>query len=204
MTPRTSLAQAGGFGGGGQSLGGGFGGTSFSGSTGFGRTSTTGGRILGVSNGFRPSSTDPFAATRGSFGQQGGFQSGGGQFGQFGQFGQQGFGNQNQMNRNMFGNQMNNQAGSRLPTGALAETLRPLPPASFQVKARLDQLLAANTGEKEGRNIQLVADGEVMVLRGSVRDEGEKRLAESLLHLEPGVRDVRNELEVKPLQPAKP
>jgi osmotically-inducible protein OsmY len=37
-------------------------------------------------------------------------------------------------------------------------------------------------------------DGSTVVLRGSVRDDHERRLAEALVRLTPGVRAVRNEL----------
>src|SRR5256885_7103062 len=45
------------------------------------------------------------------------------------------------------------------------------------------------------RGIEVVSDGAVVVLRGAVRDEDEARLAENMIRLTPGVRDVKNELK---------
>jgi len=42
------------------------------------------------------------------------------------------------------------------------------------------------------------AQGEVIVLRGRVADEDERRLVEGMVRLEPGVHEVRNELEIGP------
>ena len=45
------------------------------------------------------------------------------------------------------------------------------------------------------RGIELVADGQVVVLRGNVQTGDEARLVEGMIRLTPGVRDVRNELK---------
>ena len=42
--------------------------------------------------------------------------------------------------------------------------------------------------------IQVMLDGSTIVLRGKVGDDDERRLAENVLRLTPGVRDIRNEL----------
>ncbi len=46
-----------------------------------------------------------------------------------------------------------------------------------------------------GLKIQVDQNG-VVVLRGQVESEHARRLAENLVRLEPGVREVRNELQV--------
>ena len=46
-------------------------------------------------------------------------------------------------------------------------------------------------------NINVVMDSGIVVLRGSVGTSNDKRLVENMLRLQPGVRDVRNELDVK-------
>ena len=51
-------------------------------------------------------------------------------------------------------------------------------------------------------NIQMGMDGEAIVLTGLVADDRERQMAEALLRLTPGVRDVRNELEIQ--QPSRP
>ena len=47
---------------------------------------------------------------------------------------------------------------------------------------------------KSNGNIAVSVEGGVVVLRGQVGSERERRLAETMLRFEPGVRDVRNEL----------
>ena len=42
------------------------------------------------------------------------------------------------------------------------------------------------------------AAGNVIVLRGKVASEDERRLVEGMVRLEPGVHDVQNDLEVGP------
>jgi len=50
----------------------------------------------------------------------------------------------------------------------------------------------------------LLASGPVIVLRGSVATDHERRLAEALVRLTPGVRDLVNELEVRGSPPRSP
>jgi osmotically-inducible protein OsmY len=46
-------------------------------------------------------------------------------------------------------------------------------------------------------NIRVEVDGPTVVLRGTVSDDHERRQAEALARLTPGVRDLRNELSVR-------
>jgi hypothetical protein len=56
----------------------------------------------------------------------------------------------------------------------------------------------ANSPRLESRgNIQLLMDGPVFVLRGTVLDEEERQVAADLLRLTPGVYEIRNELTVR-------
>lgn len=76
----------------------------------------------------------------------------------------------------------------------------PTPPADQSAAATLQQV------QKDGRlqtigAIQVVVEQGVAVLRGAVASPHDRSLAEQLVRLEPGVRQVRNELEVAP-QPA--
>jgi hypothetical protein len=73
---------------------------------------------------------------------------------------------------------------------------RPSPPAQLQLRTDLQQVLARSSSLPSKESIQVMTDGNVIVLRGTVADEREKRLAESLLRLTPGVRQISNELEV--------
>jgi hypothetical protein len=76
----------------------------------------------------------------------------------------------------------------------LGYTLRPAAP--LRLRADLQQVLSQSTRLTAPGNIQIVMDGPTIVLRGRVTDERERRLAENVLRLSPGVRDIRNELEV--------
>jgi osmotically-inducible protein OsmY len=71
------------------------------------------------------------------------------------------------------------------------------------VRVRTDvQAVIARTSSLPSRaNIQTVADGDAVVLRGSVASEHERRLAEAIARLTPGVFNVRNELQVKETAP---
>jgi hypothetical protein len=45
------------------------------------------------------------------------------------------------------------------------------------------------------RGIEVVPNGAVVILRGTVRDADEAQLAENMLRLTPGISDVKNELK---------
>ena len=49
----------------------------------------------------------------------------------------------------------------------------------------------------DASGIEVDVEGDVVVLRGSVLDRGQKRTAEDIAEATSGVRDVRNELEVE-------
>jgi hypothetical protein len=68
--------------------------------------------------------------------------------------------------------------------------------APLQVRTDLRLTLARSTVLRSRDNIDVLMDGTTVVLRGQVADERERRLAENMLRLSPGVRDIRNELEV--------
>ncbi len=78
------------------------------------------------------------------------------------------------------------------------------PPATpvSQVVLDFQNAVAASTDlSKPNNQVQLVVDGNVVVLRGVVQDERERALAETLATLTPGVRGVRNELAVREATP---
>jgi osmotically-inducible protein OsmY len=59
----------------------------------------------------------------------------------------------------------------------------------------LQDVLARSTSLSPNRSIRIDVVGQVVVLRGMVPTEHDRRLAESLIRLTPGVRDVRNQLQ---------
>jgi hypothetical protein len=80
-----------------------------------------------------------------------------------------------------------------------------------RVQANLNQVLARTASLPARDNVRLSMDGDVVVMRGTIRagspDEADRqrKLIETVLRLQPGVRDVRNELEVEAeLPPPRP
>jgi osmotically-inducible protein OsmY len=66
-----------------------------------------------------------------------------------------------------------------------------------QIRTDLQDVLARSSRLKSRGSIQVASDGGVVVLRGTVPDDHERRHAESLVRLTPGVREVRNELKIQ-------
>jgi hypothetical protein len=60
------------------------------------------------------------------------------------------------------------------------------------------QSLARSPRLTNGQGIQVSVNGTTVVLRGTVANQRERRVADVLVRLSPGVRDVRNELKVPP------
>jgi hypothetical protein len=72
------------------------------------------------------------------------------------------------------------------------------PVTQLAVRADLQQIIGASTSLPSKDNIKVMSDGSVVVLRGSVANVEESKLAEGLVRLTPGVYNVRNELQVGP------
>jgi hypothetical protein len=148
-----------------------------------GRTTT--GTAAGTGNPFG-TSTSPFG-TGGTTGTGGRTTQGGrgGQFGAAGGFGGAAAGSQ-------FGGQViplprniAYQAVLRFPTPTVAPAQRL---ADVQAVIGRSTMLANPAG------VTVVQDGTALVLRGQVASEDDARLAEGMVRLTPGVREVRNEL----------
>jgi hypothetical protein len=71
---------------------------------------------------------------------------------------------------------------------------RPPPPTATAVQTNLQDIIARSTRLPSRNQISVSVEGGAVILRGQVRDERERRLAESLVRLTPGVRNVKNEL----------
>jgi hypothetical protein len=67
--------------------------------------------------------------------------------------------------------------------------------------SEVERMLARSTALRFPRQIHVVVEELAIVLRGSVASEGDRRLAESLVRLTPGVYQVRNELRVAVISP---
>jgi hypothetical protein len=78
--------------------------------------------------------------------------------------------------------------------------------AALRPRADLQQIIDRSSALAGPDVIQVVSDGSALVLRGVVVSEYDRRLAEALLRLSPGVGQIRNELLVKSVavKPAAP
>jgi hypothetical protein len=82
-------------------------------------------------------------------------------------------------------------------TVALSSEVAPSTAAGpLQVRADLQDVLARSSRLNARDTIQVGMVGPVVVLRGTVLDEHDRRLAENLIRLSPGVHEIRNELVV--------
>ncbi len=211
-----SDAQAQGRGGqsgiGGSSFSGGIGGSSFGGFSG-----GLSGGMSGSASGFRTSGlSQNLNRGGGFFGQQTNYfgQSGyagntlsggisGNNFGMSGGFsggmaGNRGFlGGAQMAGMSGMNNRFGQGAAVKLATATMGAALTPIPPAATDVLPRLDKILADSAPANSERDVQMEMDGSTLVLKGTVGSEREKRLAEAMLRLEPGVYDIRNDLQVR-------
>jgi len=187
---------------GGSSFSGGMGGSSFSGSGGFSGSSTSSGfRPQGLSSPLQRGGTgfvgqqtsSPFGQAYGSFsgGMSGGiygntFGMSGGLAGNRGLLGGGQLAGMSGMN-NRFGMG----GGVKLATATMGAALNPIPPAASDVLPRLDKILADTAPPNSERDLQMEMEGATLVLK-------------AMLRLEPGVYEIRNDLQVRrPPVPAK-
>jgi len=76
------------------------------------------------------------------------------------------------------------------------------PLAATRVQADLKDVFARSTQLIGKDKIQIRTEGNAVVLEGTVVSEKERRLAEGMVRLTPGVREVRNELRIQAVEPA--
>ncbi len=91
------------------------------------------------------------------------------------------------MSRQMYG--VNMGAGAPVQSGTL------------RARSDLQNVIARSSSLPSKRTIRVQMDGNVVVLQGTVQDEHERRLAEALLRLTPGVHELRNELGLRQAPP---
>lgn len=181
----TGRTSTGGFG----ATTGGFGGTTGrGGTTGFGGTTGGGGRTTG---GFGTTGT-----RTGGFGTTGRVGTTGGAFG----------GRTGSLNSMMGG--MGGGGSTPSPIRILANPpSNPDRPATggvayaSRVASEVQQVLSQTTRLASRETIRVSTEGSAIVLRGSVSDEYERRLAAAIARLSPGVDEIRNELEVQETAP---
>lgn len=135
----------------------------------------------------------------GAFSQLTGMNQNGrnGQFGQNGQFGRNGRQNQNQNQQNRNGRNGRQQDRSPMLRTYLAD-FRNLPPVSSpNLGQRLAKQLSTSTKVKAIGPVQVTLAGRIAVLQGTVATEQDRDLAGRIAMLEPGVSQVRNELQIE-------
>jgi hypothetical protein len=148
-----------------------------------------------LSNAFAAQSVAAFGSGLGmGLGRQGfgmgGMGFGGMGFGGMGFGGMGGFGNQNRMNGGQQANQRT--IRTRLLADFGVQAVAPVGERRTAIVTRMQKLPAG--ARFAGTNIDM--DGRTAILRGTVATDRDRRLAERLLMLEPGVDSVRNELTV--------
>lgn len=161
------------------------------GGTGFGGTGAGGlGGATGAS-GFTGRTNTGFAGNA-QAGQGGGNMGGGGN-----------------RNFNLNGNsnsQRNNNFGNNAANEKRTSAIRPRQRVAFEFNAKTPATVVAKMSghftkigvkNPELKDVQVRADGGHIVLTGKVKTSDQAKLAENLLRLEPGVRSIKNELQVE-------
>jgi hypothetical protein len=76
-------------------------------------------------------------------------------------------------------------------------------PAPDRLQRDVRELVANSPALASTRNIQISIEGPFVVLRGTAATQHDRRLAENIIRLTPGVNAVRNEISVAPPQTAR-
>jgi len=170
---------------------------SFGGSTGSGGSTGFGGSTGGFGAGGRSGGQTGFGGSSG-FGQMGGF---GGATSGFGSTTGMRGGSTSGMGTTGPGMSFGPANGVRTPT--VVTTLRfQAPVVAPQVRRdQLQQVFTRSSAFTVPGGVNVTLDGQAIVLRGRVANDDERRLAENMLRLTPGVREIRNELQVPAATP---
>jgi hypothetical protein len=88
-------------------------------------------------------------------------------------------------------------AGQIYPITFTTEVKFPVAPIRApEVRAELQGLINRTSALRQPTNVRIEFDGAIVILRGRVADDDERRLVEGMVRMEPGVREVRNELTI--------
>ncbi|MBM4076465.1 MAG: BON domain-containing protein, partial [Planctomycetes bacterium] len=123
-----------------------------------------------------------------------------------------GRGNAGRGNRNLGLNQLNNQNQSA--NSSQTPLVRPRQAVGFDfprnrpsaVQSHLETRLAKQSKRHAGlSSVTVVVDDQGnVILQGTVKSPADRKLAENLIYLEPGIKKVRNELTIESDTPAHP
>ena len=83
------------------------------------------------------------------------------------------------------------------PTVGATLVFAPATQPSAERRTDLQSIVARSSSISAPAGVNVVMDSGVVVLRGTVANSDEKRLVENMIRLQPGVHDLRNELEVR-------
>jgi len=90
-------------------------------------------------------------------------------------------------------------SGTQSPITYALEVRFPAPPiASPQVQTSLQTIVDRTSQLHQPATVRVEVLGSAVILRGRVTSEDDRRLIEGIVRLEPGVHEVRNEIEVAP------
>lgn len=118
--------------------------------------------------------------------------------GGFGGFGGGGFGGLSPFGMNPFGNRAgSSQAKPKLRTSLRSEVVVPDRPMAATQAITL-QRVSRSYAQPRFRGVNVEVNGTGTVLRGTVASEADRRMAEMVVRLEPGVSQVDNQLVVAP------
>jgi len=92
-----------------------------------------------------------------------------------------------------------NVSGVAPPRSPVVPPLRPRAP--LKPREDLHEVLARSSSLASSESIQVLSDGATVFLRGVVANASDRRMAEALLRLSPGVDQVQNELKIGPTRP---
>ncbi len=170
------------------------------GGTGLGGTGAQGGAGIGGAMG---------AANSGFIGRNGGTFAGNAQAGQAGAGARGGATRNFSRTGNSGANDLRNSEFANGGKERKTSQVRPRQKVAFEYNAKATETVAATASVRMDRitlknpslkGVAVAVQDNQIVLRGKVKTPEQARLAENLVRLEPGVRSVRNELEVE--QPA--
>jgi hypothetical protein len=97
---------------------------------------------------------------------------------------------------NSFSGQAASILNRRGPAYTVAISFPYEPPTSNQLQTEAQTVLAKSDFLTMRDSIKVKVDSQTLVLEGQVRSDQERRLAENMVRLTPGVREVRNNLQV--------
>jgi hypothetical protein len=73
-----------------------------------------------------------------------------------------------------------------------------------RLQSSLQQIVTQSTALQASPGIQVAMEGSTVVLQGWAASDHDRRLAENMVRLTPGVRDVRNDVQIANLAPQPP